>query len=53
MQMHKENKHLMDLLSFKDSEIASSTTVDSYPDGWKKPRQELIDNSTIIEKWKN
>ena len=33
----------------KDSEIASST-VDSYPDGWKNSRQELIDNGTIIEK---
>jgi len=33
----------------KGSEIASST-VDSYPDGWKKSRQELIDNGTIIEK---
>jgi hypothetical protein len=33
----------------KDSEIASST-VDSYPDGWKNSRQELIDNGTIIAK---
>ena len=32
----------------KGSEIASST-VDSYPDGWKKSRQELIDNKSIIE----
>lgn len=33
----------------KDSEIASST-VDSYPDGWKNSRRELINNGTIIEK---
>jgi len=33
----------------KGSEIASST-VDSYPDGWKNSRQELIDNGTIVEK---
>lgn len=33
----------------KGSEIALST-VDSYPDGWKKSRQELIDNKSIIEK---
>jgi len=33
----------------KGSEIASST-VDSYPDGWKNSRQELIENGTIIEK---
>ncbi|MDF1884165.1 GIY-YIG nuclease family protein [Sulfurimonas sp. SAG-AH-194-C21] len=33
----------------KDSEIALSI-VDSYPDGWKNSRQELIDNGTIIEK---
>ncbi len=32
----------------KDSEIASST-VDSYPEGWKNSRQELINNKTIIE----
>jgi hypothetical protein len=31
----------------KDSEIASST-VDSYPDGWRNSRQKLIDNETII-----
>ena len=33
----------------KDSEIASST-VDSYPEGWKTSRQELINNKTIVEK---
>ncbi|MEO1937766.1 MAG: GIY-YIG nuclease family protein [Sulfurimonas sp.] len=33
----------------KGSEIASST-VNSYPDGWKNSRQELIDNGTIVEK---
>ncbi|MCD6173717.1 MAG: GIY-YIG nuclease family protein [Sulfurimonas sp.] len=33
----------------KGSEIASST-VDSYPDGWKNSRQELINNRSIIEK---
>jgi len=33
----------------KDSEIASST-VDSYPEGWKNSRQELINNKTIVEK---
>jgi len=32
----------------KGSKIASST-VDSYPDGWKKYRQKLIDNKNIIE----
>ena len=32
----------------KGSEIASST-VDSYPDGWKKLRQELINNKSIIK----
>ena len=33
----------------KDSKIASST-VDSYPEGWKNSRQELINNKTIVEK---
>jgi len=32
----------------KGSEIATST-VDSYPDGWKNSRQELIDTKSIIE----